>query len=188
MDTQSVETNPPLPTTPQALLDQLAQWGIDQTTHRHAPVFTVEEAKDLRGQLAGGHCKSLFLKNKKGAMWLVVCNEDRRIDIKALGAQLGGGRLSFGSADRLQRVLGVLPGSVTPFALINDKDHQVTPILDKAMLNNEQLNYHPLVNTMTTTIASDDLLRFVEACGHTPVVLDLDAPAAASQGPLQEPK
>ena len=177
MDTRTPDPEPPLPTTPQTLLDQLSAWGIEQTTHPHQPVFTVDEAKDLRGQLSGGHCKSLFLKNTKGAMWLVVCDEDRRIDLKALSGLLEGGRLSFGSADRLRRVLGVLPGSVTPFALINDRDHQVTPVLDKAMLTHDRLNYHPLVNTMTTTIASGDLVRFVEACGHRPVILDLD-PAA----------
>ncbi|MEO1222814.1 MAG: prolyl-tRNA synthetase associated domain-containing protein [Pseudomonadota bacterium] len=177
METEAPELEPPLPTTPDALLDQLSAWGIAQTTHHHQPVFTVDEAKDLRGQLSGGHCKSLFLKNKKGAMWLVVCDEDRRIDLKALSSLLQGGRLSFGSADRLRRVLGVLPGSVTPFALINDGDHQVTPVLDKTMLAHDRLNYHPLVNTMTTTIASADLVRFVEACGHRPVILDLDAAA-----------
>lgn len=174
MDTTEANLSPPLPTTPEALIEQLADWGIDQTTHHHEPVFTVEEAKDLRGRLPGGHCKSLFLKNKKGVMWLVVCNEDRRVDLKALGTLLQGGRLSFGSADRLQRVLGVLPGSVTPFALINDRDRQVTPVLDKAMLTHAYLNYHPLVNTMTTTIVGDDLLRFIAACGHEPVVLDFD--------------
>lgn len=179
MDAQTDALDPPLPTSPEALLDRLAALGIDQTTHRHQPVFTVDEAKELRGQLPGGHCKSLFLKNKKGAMWLVICSEDRRIDLKALGGLLDGGRLSFGSADRLWRVLGVLPGSVTPFALINDRDRQVTPVLDRSMLDHAVLNYHPLVNTMTTTIASRDLIGFIEACGHQPVILDLDAPAGA---------
>lgn len=164
-----------MPTTPDALLDRLAAWGIAQTTHHHQAVFTVDEAKELRGQLPGGHCKSLFLKNKKGAMWLVVCGEDKRVDLKALAGLIDGGRLSFGSAERLWRVLGVMPGSVTPFALINDRERQVTPVLDKTMLDHAQLNFHPLVNTRTTTIASGDLLRFVEACGHQPLVLDLDA-------------
>ncbi|MEM7442819.1 MAG: prolyl-tRNA synthetase associated domain-containing protein [Pseudomonadota bacterium] len=174
MESQTDTPQPALPTSPEALLEQLAAWNIDQTTHHHEPVFTVEEAKELRGQLPGGHCKSLFLRNKKGAMWLVVCSEDRTVDLKALGRRLEGGRLSFGSADRLRDVLGVLPGSVTPFALINDRDLRVTPVLDKAMLEESQLNYHPLVNTMTTTIDSADLVRFIEACGHTPLILDLD--------------
>ncbi len=174
MDTIDTNADTQLPTSPDTLLDQLAAWDIAQTTHNHQPVFTVDEAKEVRAQLPGVHCKSLFLKNKKGAMWLVVCSEDRRIDLKALGGLLEAGRLSFGSADRLFKVLGVVPGAVTPFALINDRDHQVIPVLDKVMLDHDQLNYHPLVNTMTTTIASADLLRFIEACGHRPVIQDLD--------------
>ncbi|MCB9948147.1 MAG: prolyl-tRNA synthetase associated domain-containing protein [Rhodospirillaceae bacterium] len=158
---------------PDVLFARFAALGIPVTTHTHPPVFTVEEAKDLRGVLPGGHCKSLFLRNKKGQYWLVVCEEDRQVDLKALGDRLGAGRLSFASADRLMAVLGVIPGSVTPFALINDRDHQVTVALDKGMMAKTPLNYHPLVNTMTTAIASDDLVKFVEACGHTPQIIDL---------------
>ncbi|HEY9548081.1 MAG TPA: prolyl-tRNA synthetase associated domain-containing protein [Kiloniellaceae bacterium] len=163
-----------LPTSPEALLARLDALGIAYMRHDHPPLFTVEDSKALRGDLPGGHCKNLFLRDRKGAMWLVVCLEDRRIDLKALGELLGGVRLSFGSADRLMRVLGVLPGAVSPFALINDGDAAVQVILDRAMLEHRPLNYHPLVNTATIAVAPEDLVRFVEACGHRPQVLDLD--------------
>lgn len=162
------------PTSPDALLARLDALGIGYARHDHPPLFTVDDSKALRGDLPGGHCKNLFLRDRKGAMWLVVCLEDRRIDLKALGELLGGARLSFGSADRLMRVLGVIPGAVSPFALINDTRVEVEVILDKAMLEHRPLNYHPLVNTTTIAVAPEDLVRFVEACGHRPRVLDLD--------------
>jgi Ala-tRNA(Pro) deacylase len=161
--------------TPEALLARLAALGIAQTTVRHPPVFTVEEAKALRGDLPGAHIKNLFLRNKKGdAMWLVVAAEDRPIDLKRLGERLGAGRLSFGSAERLMAHLGVVPGAVTPFALINDTAHKVTPVLDAGLLGQGAVNCHPLTNDMTTAIAAADLLRFVAACGHTPQILEIE--------------
>ena len=159
----------------ETLFARFAELGIAVETVTHEPVFTVEEAKSLRGKIAGGHCKSLFLRNKKGHQWLLVCNEDRRVDLKQLSDALGSGRLSFGSPERLMNSLGVTPGSVTPFALINDRERAVQPILDAAMMSHDRLNYHPLVNHMTTTIGRDDLLRFIAACGHTPEIVDLDA-------------
>ncbi|MEQ9811667.1 MAG: prolyl-tRNA synthetase associated domain-containing protein [Azospirillaceae bacterium] len=159
--------------TPESLRRHLDELGIASQWHEHDPVFTVEEAKDLRGRIAGGHCKNLFLANKKKRMWLLVCDEDAAVDLKSLGEALGAGRLSFGSADRLRRVLGVEPGAVTPFALANDVAHDVTPVLDAAMLRHEVLNYHPLDNARTVSIARDDLLRFIEACGHEPIILEL---------------
>jgi Ala-tRNA(Pro) deacylase len=167
-----------LPTSPETLLARLDELGIGYTRHDHPPLFTVEDSKALRGDLPGGHCKNLFLRDRKGAMWLVVCLEDRPIDLKALGALLGGVRLSFGSADRLMRVLGVVPGAVSPFALINDTAVEVEVVLDEAMLGHRPLNYHPLVNTTTIAVSPEDLVRFVESCGHTPRVMDLD-PATA---------
>ena len=140
----------------------------------HPPVFTVEEAKALRGELAGGHVKNLFLRNKKGRMWLVTCLEDRRIDLKALGERLGGGRLSFGSAERLMTYLGVVPGAVTPFAAINDKTGAVTVVLDREVFAQAPINAHPLANDMTTAIEPDDLVRFLEAENHPPEILDFD--------------
>ena len=157
---------------PQQLFARLDQLGIAHRTVEHPPVFTVEEAKALRGNLPGHHIKNLFLRNKKEEMWLVVALEDRAIDLKRLGEVLGAGRLSFGSADRLKRHLGVEPGSVTPLALVNDEARAVQLVLDRGVADGGPVNAHPLVNTMTTALAPADLLRFFEATGHTPRWLD----------------
>ncbi len=164
-----------MPATEEQLFARFEELGIETTTKRHPPVFTVEEAKSLRGELPGGHCKSLFLKDKKGALWLVVCLEDRRMDMKALQAAIGSARLSFGKPDLLVEVLGVEPGSVTPFGLINDTEQRVNVILDRRMMSMTPLNYHPLKNDATTQIKPADLERFVRACGHEPRMVDLDA-------------
>jgi len=161
-----------MPATPEDLFARLDDIGIAHRTVHHAPVFTVEENRALRGGIAGGHCKNLFLKNKKGACWLVVCLEDTAIDLKTLGGRIGAGRPSFGSADRLMEALGVLPGAVTPFALINDRTQRVQPVLQARMLEISPLNYHPLRNDRTTAIAPGDLLRFIENCGHRPEIVD----------------
>src|SRR3984885_13695556 len=125
---------------PQQLFARLAELGIAQRTVEHPAVFTVEEAKALRGDLPGHHVKNLFLCNKKEEMWLVVALEDRAIDLKRLGEVLGAGRLSFGSPDRLRRVLGVEPGSVTPFAVVNDETHQVRLVLDSGLKEGGPVN------------------------------------------------
>ena len=161
------------PATPDQLFARLEQLGIRFATVRHPPVFTVEEAKALRGDLPGGHIKNLFLRNKKEEMWLVVAAEDRAIDLKALGERIGAGRLSFGSPERLMKYLGVAPGAVTPFAVINDRDRRVKVVIDQALLATDPVNCHPLTNDMTTAIAPADLIRFVRACGHEPEVRDL---------------
>jgi Ala-tRNA(Pro) deacylase len=149
-----------------AFLDTL---GIAHKTVNHPAVFTVEEARDLRGAIAGGHTKNLFLRDKKGVPYLVVAPEDAAIELRSLHRLLGAsGRFSFGSAELMQEVLGVLPGSVTPFAAINDTEHRVSVVLDAALLAHETLNFHPLVNTATTTISRDGLLKFLAATGHTP--------------------
>jgi Ala-tRNA(Pro) deacylase len=157
---------------PQQLFDRLEALGIAHRTVEHPPVFTVEEAKALRGNLPGHHIKNLFLRNKKEEMWLVVALEDRAADLKRLGEVLGAGRLSFGSPDRLRRQLGVEPGSVTPLALINDASRVVRLALDRGLTEGGPVNAHPLVNTMTTAIATDDLQRFFGATGHVPLWLD----------------
>ena len=157
---------------PQQLFARLDQLGIAYRTVEHPPVFTVEEAKALRGNLPGHHIKNLFLRNKKEEMWLVVALEDRAIDLKRLGEVLGAGRLSFGSADRLKRTLGVEPGSVTPLSLVNDEGRAVQLVLDRGVADGGPVNAHPLVNTMTTALAPADLLRFFDATGHTPRWLD----------------
>ena len=158
--------------TPAQLFAFLDELSIETRTVVHRAVFTVDEAKRLRGKLPGGHSKSLFLRNKKGGMWLVVVLEDRQIDLKDLGAQLGAGRLSFGSPERLMRYLGVVPGAVTPFGAINDRDQSVQIVLDREMLDMDPLNFHPLDNTQTTAINPDDLVRFLEATGHSPIVFE----------------
>jgi len=165
------------PLTPDELFARLDALGIAHRTYHHPPVFTVTEAVALRGQLPGGHCKSLFLKDKKGGLWLVVALEERRIDLKRLADALGAPRFSFGSPELLFEVLGIRPGSVTPFALANDRMRRVAVVLDEEMLVRDPLNYHPLENDRTTAIAPADLLRFIEACGHRPRILDLGAMA-----------
>ena len=164
---------PILPTSPEQLLARLTELGLSCRTVSHPPVFTVEQAKALRGELPGGHVKNLFLRNKKGAMWLVVAEEDRRIDLKVLGERIGAGKVSFGSPERLMQYLGVLPGSVTPLGLINDSGHAVQIVIDQALLAHDPINVHPLTNDRTTAISPKDLLTFIEACGHKPQILDL---------------
>ncbi|MBM3602020.1 MAG: prolyl-tRNA synthetase associated domain-containing protein [Alphaproteobacteria bacterium] len=166
--------------TPDQLLARLEALGLVTHTVKHKPVFTVEESKVERGSLPGGHCKSLFLRDKKERMFLVVAFEDRRIDLKKLSDLIGSARLSFGSADRLMRVLGVIPGSVTPFALINDRQRQVDVVLDADMMRIDPLNYHPLSNDMTTAISPAGLLSFIADCGHRPRILDLSPATIAS--------
>lgn len=162
------------PATPETLLARLAELGIAQRTVEHPPVFTVEEAKALRGTLPGAHVKNLFLRNKKGRMWLVTCLEDRPVDLKALGERLGAGRFSFGSAGRLMQYLGVLPGAVTALAVINDRSNAVQLVLDRALTRIDPVNLHPLVNTRTTALSPEGLLRFCAAVGHEPELLDFD--------------
>jgi Ala-tRNA(Pro) deacylase len=164
---------PEVPQSPEGLFERLDALGIVHRTATHPPVFTVAEAAALRGRLAGGHCKSLFLKDKKGAFWLAVMLEQRRTDLKRLATRLGAPRFSFGGAEDLYALLGVRPGSVTPFALINDTARQVTPVLDRDMLQHDPLNYHPLRNDRTTAISPSDLLRFITACGHNPLIVEL---------------
>src|SRR5271167_1146432 len=143
-----------MPVSPDELFACLDSLGVAHRTVSHPPVFTVEEARALRGQVAGGHTKNLFLRDKKGALFLVVAPEDAAIELKSLHRLLGAsGRFSFGSAELMRETLGVEPGAVTPFAVINDNAGQVTVILDAAMMAHETLNFHPLVNTGTTTIA-----------------------------------
>jgi Ala-tRNA(Pro) deacylase len=163
----------PMPATPEMLLGLLGELGIEATTHCHEPAFTVEQGNAVWGAIPGVHCKNLFLKDGKGKLWLVVAPGELRIDLKALPGKIGSARLSFGSADLLGEVLGIEPGSVTPFALINDQDRRVTPVLDSWMMRQPLVNYHPLRNDMTTTIASADLLRFLRHTGHVPEVVAL---------------
>lgn len=168
---------PPLPTPAEALLATLDHLAVTYSLHHHPPVFTVEESAPLKAAIPGVHCRNLFLRDKKEKMFLVVAANETRIDLKKLQDVLGCERLSFGSADRLWRHLGVRPGSVCPFALINDKNHAVTVILDRDMMAAAIINYHPMENHLTIGLSPADLIRFVEFCGHTPHITDL-TPAA----------
>jgi Ala-tRNA(Pro) deacylase len=161
---------------PQDLFRRLRELGIATTTAEHPPVFTVEEAKALRGQIPGCHIKNLFLKDKRDQLWLVVCPEDRPIELKNLPGLIGSARLSFARPELLREVLGVEPGSVTPFALINDTGQRVAVILDAEMMQADLLNCHPLHNSATTTIGTAGLLDFIRACGHTPRLVALGRP------------
>jgi Ala-tRNA(Pro) deacylase len=164
-------------TNPDMLYARFRALDLAFTVHEHPPVFTVEEAQVHRGVMPGAHCKNLFLKDKKGVLWLVVCLEDRRIDMKALSGLLGSARLSFGRPELLAERLGVEPGSVTPFAVINDVAEEageaVRVLLDAEMMQAELVNYHPLINTATVAMTPGDLLRFLEACDHAPSIIDL---------------
>ena len=158
-----------------AFLDRLA---IPYATVSHPPLFTVEQSQALRGKIPGGHTKNLFLKDKKDTLFLVVALEDATIELKSLHRRLGAaGRFSFGSAELMRATLGIEPGSVTPFAAINDTEGHVVVVLDAAMMVQSTLNYHPLVNTMTTSIGRDDLVKFLAATGHEPRVEPVSEPA-----------
>lgn len=175
-----------MPATPADLFAFLDRLGIPYKTVMHPPLFTVEESRALRGMIPGAHTKNLFLKDKKGALYLVVALEDAAIELKSLHRLLqASGRFSFGAADLMRATLGVEPGAVTPFAAMNDAAGRVRVVLDAAMMDHATLNYHPLVNTMTTSITRGDLIRFLEATGHppriAPVARDRRGPGAAPQ-------
>ena len=164
---------------PDELFTYLDRLGIAHKTVRHPPAFRVDEARELRGQIPGAHTKNLFLRDKKGKAFLVVALEDAAIELKSLHRRLGAsGRFSFGSAALLAELLGVEPGSVTPFAAINDNASRVTVVLDAAMMAHAVLNFHPLRNTATTTIARDGLVKFLESTGHQPRIEPVSGPAA----------
>ncbi|HZP20650.1 MAG TPA: prolyl-tRNA synthetase associated domain-containing protein [Bauldia sp.] len=169
-----------MPATQEDLMRFLDGLGIAVTTVSHPPLFTVGQSQALRGEIPGGHTKNLFLKDKKDQVFLLVAGEDAHIDLKHLHHRIGAsGRLSFGKPELLQELLGVAPGAVTAFGLINDVPPRVQVVLDAALMQEEIVNCHPLVNTATTSIASAGLLAFIRATGHEPriVPLDDDAPA-----------
>jgi Ala-tRNA(Pro) deacylase len=166
-----------MPKTPEELFAALDALKIQHRTVYHPPLFTVEQSRELRGQIPGGHTKNLFLRDKKGAIYLVVTLEDSTVDLKSLHRKLGAsGRFSFGSAELLREVWGVEPGSVSPFGAINDKAGRVAVVLDTAMMQHETLNYHPLDNSMTTAIAREDLIKFLRWTGHEPRIEPVSGP------------
>ena len=148
--------------------------GLDHATRDHPAVFRVGEGEDIKADLPGAHTKNLFLKDAKDQLWLISAEQHTRIDLKRLPSVIGSARLSFGSADLLEAVLGVTPGSVTAFALINDSTRRVRFVLDIALAQAERVNFHPLTNTATTGVSQTGLRRFWEAVGVTPLVVDFD--------------
>jgi Ala-tRNA(Pro) deacylase len=156
-----------------ALYARFRTLGIGWTTHAHAPVSTVEEATALYDSQPGGHTKNLFLKDKKDGLWLVVLRDTARVNLNALAKVLASPRFSFGSAELLIATLGIAPGAVTPFAVMNDAEGKVRLVLDAAMLALAPLNFHPLRNDRTTAIAPADLVAFARACGHEPTIVDI---------------
>lgn len=172
----------PRMTSAKPLLDWMAAHDFALETFEHPPHHTVEEAqawREGRG-MAGGFCKNLFLKDKKGQLWLIVTLETRALKLNSLSKPLGSARLSFANAEVMWEVLGVRPGSVTPFAAINDRTGQVRVVLDAPMLEHALLHYHPLENTATSAISRENLLRFLRLTGHEPIILDLEEAAEAA--------
>jgi Ala-tRNA(Pro) deacylase len=163
-----------MPATANELFRKFDDLGITYKTYTHEPLFTVEDAQKVAHEMPGGHCKNLFLKDKNGDLYLLVCLQETKVDLKAFRKQVGAKNLSFGKPDLLMEVLGVEPGSVTPFSLINDTERRVKVVLEERMVEMEMLNYHPLTNCMTTQISSEHLSLFIKDRGYEPLVLDLN--------------
>lgn len=160
--------------TPEPLASRFKALGIESVTFEHPAVFTVGEGLDFKHEIPGGHTKNLFLKDKKDALWLVTALQDTVIDLKWLPKRLNAARLSFGSAELLQEVLGVTPGSVTALALLNDAQRRVTPVLDARLMAHETVNCHPLRNDRTTNLPSAGLLAFMKDLGYSPLIVDFE--------------
>lgn len=165
-----------MPLTRSELFATLGALGIVTTTYDHPAVFTVAESTEIEHGIPGAHTKNLFLKDDKGALFLVVAQTTSKVDLKALAKALGAGRFSFGKPDVLMEALGVTPGSVTAFAIANDTARRVNLIFDAALLAHNTINCHPLENIATTNIARDDLLRFIRSTGHEPKIIALAGP------------
>lgn len=169
-----------MPATPEDLFARFDALGIAHSTLQHRPVFTVDEGADIKAQLPGGHTKNLFLKDKKGALYLISAIAETRIDLNAVAKLIGAARFSFGSAELLQRHLGVTPGSVTVYAVINDPEQRVRLILDEALFAHDPVHFHPLRNDATTALSPADLLKFLRALGREPLRIAFDAAGAPS--------
>jgi Ala-tRNA(Pro) deacylase len=156
----------------QSLLAFMAARGIEQTTHDHPAVFRVEEGLELKAAMPGAHTKNLFLKDKKGRLWLISARQDTVIDLKAVPKRIGSDRLSFGNEPLMWETLGVRPGSVTALGLINDVDRRVTFVLDRRLWDADIVNFHPLTNTATTALTQDGFRRFLHAIGREAMVVE----------------
>tara|TARA_B100002019_G_C21198202_1_gene562533 strand:+ start:522 stop:1043 length:522 start_codon:yes stop_codon:yes gene_type:complete len=163
----------PLPTPPEELLKRLDKLGVSYDLYHHEAVFTVAESEKVDAQIPGTHCRNMFLRDKKKQMFLVTLANETEVDLKEMEELLECKRLSFGSPDRLWTYLGVRPGSVCPFAVINDTEQEVPLILDEWMMNQKRVNYHPLLNTMTVGLAPEDLLKFLMDIKHPHKILTL---------------
>jgi Ala-tRNA(Pro) deacylase len=167
-----------MPLTRADLEARLVGLGIETTTLEHPPVYTVEESAEIKAALPGAHSKNLFLKDKKGRVFLVTAEADAVIDLKAISNKIGAsGRVTFVKPEQLFELTGLIPGSVTPFGVVNDGDGHVTVVIDSAMLESDLLNFHPLVNTATLSIRRDDFLKFLEAENHSPLIVRVSEPA-----------
>ncbi len=168
-----------MPKTADDLFAHLSGLGIETTTVRHPPLFTVAESQALRGQITGAHTKNLFVKDKKDNYFLLTVDEQAVVDLKRIHERIGGAsKVSFGKPEAMLELLGVTPGAVTIFGLINDSGLRVKPVIDAALLKAEIVNGHPLTNDATTSITPDDLLRFVTSTGHEALILDFEAGSA----------
>ncbi len=163
-----------MPTTPEQLLEMLNTMGFDTTTIKHKAVFTVDESEQLHAKIPGGHTKNLFVKDKKNNFFLLVIEQSARVDLNRLHPIIGAkSRLSFARPEHLMEYLGVTPGSVTAFSVMNDKDNKVRLIIDKPLLSHQMINCHPLTNEMTTTIFREDLLTFLTGMNHEPEIIQI---------------
>jgi Ala-tRNA(Pro) deacylase len=175
--------------TPPRLLERLGELGIAFKNHEHEAVFTVEESRHVKQAIPGAHTKNLFVKDKKDNYFLIVAEGSVQIPMNQVHTLVGGkSRLSFANAEKLMEYLGVTPGSVTAFAAVNDVGGNVRVVIDEALLSSALINCHPLTNTMTTTISKGDLLRFLEACGHAPLIVALSSPLPESQAEVPVPR
>tara|TARA_B100001123_G_C14910439_1_gene867583 strand:- start:172 stop:711 length:540 start_codon:yes stop_codon:yes gene_type:complete len=171
---KATQTMPGMATTDD-LFAMLDKFNIPTKTHAHRPVRTVEENRSLRGALPGMHCKTLFFKDRKDGFWLCAMEETLKLNIRTLSDLIGSTRLSFAKPERVKSKLGVEPGAISPFALINNPQNDINMIFDATLMAARVVNFHPLVNDRTTAINPDDLLLFIQACGHRPLHVDLNA-------------
>jgi Ala-tRNA(Pro) deacylase len=159
--------------------DEFLAWldaqGLPHRTIEHPAVFRVEEGLDIKADLPGVHTKNLFLKDKKGRLWLISARQDTVVDLKRADRVIGSARLSFGNEGLLKEALGLTPGSVTAFGLINDAERQVTFVIDRRLWEADVVNFHPLLNTATTGMDQATFRAFLDRIGVQPIVVDFEA-------------
>ena len=149
------------------VVERLRELGIAFERHEHPPVATVEQAAEHWAGIDAAHCKNLFLRNQKGDRhYLLILEHSKKADLRAVANQIGDGKLSFGSPERLLKHLGLTPGSVSPFGLIHDSAHSVRVVVDRDLQSAARLSFHPNINTATLVVSKDDFVRFLAACGN----------------------